>query len=110
MPDFDVEASRSILTDIANGKPRAAIMARYPELTSEMYETRAAFVRYWQARDRNAWKSWVRGDVAELHRLIAYYTPIEEVSQRLGRSEKAVEIKWHDTWDQNEWENPHAQR
>lgn len=108
MPDFDVEANRPILTDIADGMPRYEILARYPGLTSELCEAMAGFVHTCQKSHRKAWESWMLGDVEELHRLVAYYTPLEEVSQRLGRSERAVEMKWHRSWDQNEWENPHA--
>ncbi len=92
MPDFDVEAIHTLLTEIADGKRWEDLRTTHAGLTEEEFSDLKGFVQNCQAIDRNAWKTWSDEEIQRLRGLNYHGASVTEIAHELGRSEPAVEI------------------
>jgi len=92
MPDFDVEAIHTLLTEIADGKRWEDLRTAHASLTEEEFRDLKGFVQNCQANDRNAFKTWSDEEIQLLRKLNYHGASVAEIVQRLGRSERAVEF------------------
>lgn len=92
MPDFDVEAIHSLLTEIADGKRWEDVRGTHAGLSLSQFNELTAFVRNCQAIDRNAWKTWSQGDIRRVTQLNESGVSVAAIARELGRSEAAVEF------------------